>query len=163
LSMTKVIWAAGGRASALRSILQSFPFCALPCAVKIWPRDTASIFVEHSNHGESCQQICAMRSFIQTRGQIYTSNMQYLMLAILPQETVGYVIYSALTGYEGRCSILAIVLRKFFFRKPSHPQNPRMYSVKNMEGTLMDTGSPLCRTYSRNLLTKGEVSPRRKK
>jgi hypothetical protein len=104
-----------------------------------------------------------MGGFIKASSQICTSSMQHLMPTILPQETVGYVIYFSPIGYEGRCSVLAIVLRKSFSRKPSHLRDPRMYSVKNIEGTLMDTGSPLCQTYSRNLRTKGEVSPRRMK
>ena len=86
-------------------------------------RGMASIFVEHSNHGNSFQQVCAVRSLIKTGGQIHTSSMQHLMLAILPQETARYIIYLTLVGYEGRYPILAIVLGKFLPRKPSHIQN----------------------------------------
>jgi hypothetical protein len=85
-----------------------------------------------------------MGGLIKTGGQICTSGMQHLMPTILPQETVGYVIHFSFVGYEGRCPILAIVLGKFFFGKPSHLQDPRMYSVKNIGETLMDTESPLC-------------------
>ena len=81
------------------------------------------ILVEQSNDGESFQQICAMGGLIKTGGQIYTSSMQHLMPAILPQETTGYVIYFALIGYEGRCPILAVVLDKFLSRKPSQLQD----------------------------------------
>ena len=84
-----------------------------------------------------------MGGLIKTGGQIYTSNMQHLMLAILPQETAGYVIYFALAGYEGRCPIFAIVLGKFLFREPSHLQNLRMDWFRNIGETLSDAGPPL--------------------
>jgi hypothetical protein len=90
---------------------------ALPLA-----RSTVFIF-KYSNYGNSFQQICAVGGLIKTGGQIYTSSVQYLMLAILPQETAGYVIYFTLVGYEGRCPIFTIVLSKFLFRKSSHIQD----------------------------------------
>jgi hypothetical protein len=89
------------------------------------PHRDYSVF-EHSNHRASFQQICAVGGFIKTGGQIYASSMQHLMPAILPQETVGYVIYFAFVGYEGRGPILAIVLGKVLFREPSHLQNPQI-------------------------------------
>lgn len=105
-------------------------------------RGTASIFFEHPDHRKSFQQICAVGGMIKTGGQIYTSGMQHLMPTILPQETEGYVIYSALVGYKGRCSILAIVLAKFLFRKLSHLQEPRIAASRNMGEALIYAGLP---------------------
>ena len=81
-----------------------------------------------------------MRGFIKTVAQICTSSMKHLMPTILPQETVGYVIYSALVGYEGRCPVLAIVLGKFLFRKPSHIQDTFGFYL-----WIIDKGETLCK------------------
>jgi hypothetical protein len=97
------------------------------------PHRDHSIFVQHSNHRESFQQICAVGGLIKTGGQIYASNMQHLMPAILPQETTGYVIYFALVGYEGRCPILAVVLGKFPFREPSQLQDTLWLDLRGLE------------------------------
>jgi len=101
-------------------------------------------FIEHSNYGKSVQQICAVRGFIKTGGQIQASSMQHLMPAILPQETAGHVIYFALAGYEGRRSIPPIVLGKFFLRKSLHIQDafdPRLWGIEKGE-TLFAQGLP---------------------
>ena len=81
-----------------------------------------------------------MGRLIKTGGQVYTSSIQHLMPAILPQETAGYVIYFALVGYEGRCPILTIVLGKFFLRKPSHIQD-----TSGSYFWVIDKGETLCK------------------
>jgi len=108
-----------------------------------------SIFLEYSNHGNSLEQICAVGGSIKTASQVYTSDMQHLMLAILPQETARYIIYSALVGYEGRGPVLAIVLGEFLLRKCSHVQSAFGFGCRDGKGkTWGKSGSPLHRILS---------------
>jgi hypothetical protein len=104
---------------------------------------------------------------VETGGQVYTSCVQHLMPAILPQKTAGYVVDSALEGYERRSPILAIVLGEFLLREPSHMQDTFAPYSRVMVGgrPQVSRGLPLDRIwfYCMNLDTKGEVSPRRKK
>ena len=60
-----------------------------------------------------------MRRLRQFAGQIGASFVKYLVLAMLPQETAGYIIDLSLASDERWCATSAIVVAQFLLGKYS--------------------------------------------
>jgi len=106
-----------------------------------------------------------MGSFSHSVGEVLTRVMKHLMVPVPPQETGRHIVHFSPIGDEYLVAIFPVVVGKFLLAEDSHIRNNRRPNPeRHAEGISFKTAlswSP--QVYLKNLETKGDVSPRRRK